>query len=144
MVNENIGKRFRADDELRDTNTCDFCEGNPLELREDDFQNVGVHRHSSGAMGAVPHTKGNPHFIDKGIKCVSGGGTRHGFFFLFFEVGLPYFILPDSRHLLGFLPSLCGCEFRRGIPSRTLENLLAIVVPTHASLDFEGNNLLPF
>lgn len=57
---------------------------------------------------------------------------------------LPYFILPDRHHLLGFLPSLCGREFRRGIPSRTLENLLAIAVPTHASLEFEGNNLLPF
>lgn len=72
---------------LGDTNARDFIQRNPLELREDDFQNVGVHRHSSGAVGAVPHTKGNPHFIDKGIKCVSGGGTRRGFFFLFFEVG---------------------------------------------------------
>ena len=38
----------------------------------------------------------------------------------------------------------CGSEVGGGIPSRTLENLLAIVVPTHASLEFEGNNLLPF
>ena len=66
------------------------------------------------------------------------------FFFQFLEVGLPYFILPDSRYLLGFLPSLCGREISRGIPSRTLENLLAIIVPTHTSLEFEGNNLLPF
>ena len=61
----------------------------------------------------------------EGIKCVSGGDTRHGLFFPFFEVGLPYFILPDSRHLLGFLTSLCGGEVCGRIPSRTLEELLA-------------------
>ena len=64
---------------LGDANAIDFIEGNPLDLREDDFQNVGVHRHSSGAVGAVPHTERYPHFIDKGIKCVSGGDTRHVF-----------------------------------------------------------------
>ena len=48
--------------------------GNSLELREDDFENVGVHRHSSGAVGAIPHTERYPHFIDETIEGVNRSG----------------------------------------------------------------------
>ena len=86
-------------------------------------------------MRAVPHTQGEPHFIDKPIKGIRAGGgePRHGVVLLFFEVRLPCFILPQNRHLLGFFPSLGGGEFVRRIPSRTLENLLAVCVLSHAS-----------
>ena len=133
---------------LGDTNTRDFIHRNPLELREDDFQNVGIHRHSSGAVGAVPNTERNPHFIDERIEGVdrSGSGefTRHGSGFLFLDVVLSYLFFPDTRHLLGFLASLCGSEVCGRIPSGTFEELLAVGIPSQASLDLERDNFLSF
>ena len=84
--------------------------------------------------------------VDKPIKGIRAGGgeARHGIFLLFFEVRLPCFILPQNRHLLGFFPSLCGGEFVGRIPSRTLENLLAVCVPSHASLELERYDFLSF
>lgn len=97
-------------------------------------------------MRAVPHTQGEPHFIDKPIKGIRAGGgePRHNLFFLFFGVGLPCFILPQYRHLLGFFPSLGGGEFVRRIPSRTLENLLAVCVPSDARFELERYDFLSF
>ena len=116
---------------LRDTYTRDFIHRNPLELREDDFQNVGVHRHSSGAVGAVPNAERNPHFIDECIEGVdrSGSGefTRHSSGFLFLDVVLSYLFFPNTRHLPGFLASLCGSEVCGRIPSRTFEELAECV-----------------
>ncbi len=131
---------------LGDTNTCDFSEGNPLELREDHFENVGVHRHSSGAVGAIPHTERYPHFIDETIKGIDRSGrgkfARLGFFFLLFEVGLLDFFLPATSYPLGFFASLGRSEISRGIPSPALENLFAIGILPQASLELKGYNFL--
>ena len=75
---------------LGNSNACDLIARGVIELGEDNLQDVGIHGDCGGTMGAIPHTEREPYFIDKGIKCVSVGGTHHGCFFLFFEVGFRY------------------------------------------------------
>ena len=87
-------------------------------------------------MRTIPHTQGEPHFIDKGIKSVNGGGR--GFVLrCLLRVSKPYFILPPSRHPIGFFASLGGCEFVRRVPSRTFENLLPVRLPSDTGFELE-------
>ena len=127
---------------LGNTNTCDFIERNPFELREDDFENVGVHRHSSGAVGAIPHTQRYPNFVYKGIECVDRSGRDSFFLRFLLRVGKPLFRLSPICHPIGFFASLGRSEVSRWVPSPALEDLLAIGIPPQASLELKGHNFL--
>lgn len=62
-------------------------------------------------MRAVPHTQGEPHFIDKPIKGIRAGGgeARYGVFLLFFEVRLPSFLLHSLLVVVWIYVALINC-----------------------------------
>ena len=86
--------------------------------------------------------------LGKGIECVDRSGrgkfARHRFCFLFFDVRLPCFFLPDTSHLLGFFASLGRCEVSRGIPRPALENLFAIGIRPKQALNLKDTIFFPF
>ena len=96
---------------LGDVNAWNVRQGDTFKLRKYHFEDVRIHSDCGGAVRAVPHTQGEPHFIDKPIKGIRAGGgeARYGVFLLFFEVRLPSFLLHSLLVVVWIYVALINC-----------------------------------